>query len=317
MKKILLLIVCLILFGNEVPAQGDYFAPIGADWYYGAKSQYNYPHYSVFRAEKDTMMAGVNCRKITGSYVPLDSAARPLDNIYVYSTPDTVYYYNHTFERFTPLYIFSAEVGDTVTYNVPYFMYLPHFGFMLSTPPDDSVYSFYVKAKEPINVDGISLKKMTIFPNNGFWSYGRDGSYIERIGSSFLFIPFIPGGHIPEMMEISLRCYTDHEISYRVPSACDAFFPEPITVAPIKYPGNNIFISPNPSKGNFKIKLMHSSPEPVSLFLVDMMGRVIREIVIPEGQEELLFSMNLPAGIYVLKYTDGNMLHTHKLTIEL
>ncbi len=319
MKKILLLIVCFILIDKWAQAQEQEqnFAPIGAEWYYGAKNYYNYPHYSVFHVEKDTLFAGINCRKITGAYVPQSGVARALDNIYVYSTRDTVFYYNKSFEQFTPLYIFNVEEGDTIAYNSPYFEYLPHFDNRPNTPQADSVAKFTIEKIDFLNVDGKNLKRIWIEQvlGNNPWNYGH-GNYIERIGSPFLIIPHLPNAYIPENFEISLRCYTDQEISYQFTLPCDTLFQEQANIISRESSNGKMLVYPNPSSGNFVIRMATVSNRFVSVTIVDIVGRPIATIVIHPGQQEVSFNQYLFAGIYILKYCIDDEMFSQKIVIH-
>ncbi len=318
MKNYFLSLVTILLTITSAQAQGDYFAPIGAEWYYGSINQFNYPHYSVFRVEKDTVVSGVACRKITGVYVPRDSASRALDDIYVYSTKDTVFYYNKTFSRFTPLYIFNVEEGDTMIYDCPYYDYAPHFTFKYETPPIDSFFESKVDRIEILNINDLSLKQ--VYPSriphvNYSWFFS--GVYTERIGSSYFMIPHSSPG-IPEDSEIELRCYTDHEITYQLITPCDTLFQRPTSVKhPDNFTNSNIVVYPNPSTGNFTINTRLDYPDQGQINITDLSGRVIHQLLIPKEKQEMYeFSMQLPAGIYILRYTVNNMAYAAKLMIQ-
>ncbi len=314
MKKLFFLMPFFVLFSNWLNAQGDYFAPIGAEWHYGALSPYNYPHYSIYRAEKDTIVAGVNCRKITGTYVPKDSAARQLDDMYVYSTPDTVFYYNHTFKRFTPLYIFNLEVGDTVSYYIPYFAYLPHYRYQLPSPPKDSILSFAVIKKEEVNVDGVMLRVITTASPYGGWRYDP---YTERIGSPILMIPHNPGAHIPELIEVRLRCYKDQEISHQLVMPCDTIPSLSNGVVDATRLRDRISVYPNPSNGIFNIRIGSSYPYQGRMDICDLTGKLVQQLLIPKEDKNLhQHTLSLPAGMYIIKYSIDNRNYSSKLLIS-
>lgn len=318
MKNTLLFFLLALLATTTAKAQGDSFAPIGAEWYYGSRNYYNFPHYSRFRVEKDTMVVGVACRKISGIYVPRDSISRPLDDIYVYSTRDTVFYYNHTFGRFTPLYIFNVEEGDTMTYNLPDYKYPPHFEYSSSGPTADSIFKVVVQKTELITINGKNLKK--IWPSHksvdSFLWYFRCTNYIERIGSDVFIIPHSYPS-FPEFMEFSLRCYSDHEISYQLTEPCDTLFQRPTGLTqPNNRSNNGIAVFPNPSYGRFVIRMGEAENIPIELLLMDITGKTVKKIVIPPKEKEVYCSLNLSAGIYLLKYNVNNVVYFQKVAIQ-
>lgn len=125
-----LLLFFLMQTGSSY-AQGGDFAPIGATWHYSYfnSNQNNFYGYIYQEVVKDTVISGQACRKLERMRigVPRHDQSAPIDSvtmssIYLYSNPDTVFYYNDIFERFLPLYIFNVEAGDTMTFHVPFIL---------------------------------------------------------------------------------------------------------------------------------------------------------------------------------------------------
>lgn len=77
----------------------------------------------------DTVILGVNCKKIEREVFiktrysddpdNILISSRPQKDLYVYDNAETVFVYNENFNRFTPLYIFNVNEGDTVMFARP------------------------------------------------------------------------------------------------------------------------------------------------------------------------------------------------------
>ncbi len=131
MKKYIYLILLLIL-PNLSFSQVDYtsFAPEGAAWWHGNMT---------LVGSTDILLYGVNSKVIGDTLIQDRTAAivemthyqrwnsnQNLDSVtydpyYIASTEDTVFVYNTYFDKFTPLYIFNVEKGDTLCLPV-----IPH-----------------------------------------------------------------------------------------------------------------------------------------------------------------------------------------------
>ena len=89
------------------------FAPLGATWHHSG-------FYGVYKSfvSKDTVFKGQACRKIEqdiyvnlGKFYPFLYTTRDL---YIYDNDDTVFCYNDRIDRFTPLFVFNLNSGDTL-----------------------------------------------------------------------------------------------------------------------------------------------------------------------------------------------------------
>ena len=114
MKKILLAtIFCLpllVLCGQE-------FAPISAEWYYDEQFAFSGDiNYIKFTVDKDTLIAGKQCRKITKRH-KLICLNRQYSE-YLYSSNDTIYFFDKPDNEFKVLYNFNSSPQDSWTINV-------------------------------------------------------------------------------------------------------------------------------------------------------------------------------------------------------
>ena len=80
----------------------------------------------------------------------------------------------------------------------------------------------------------------------------------------------------------------------------------------------NVFIYPNPSNGNFNIKLFSDSPNYTEIELLDISGHIIETIIsekIESGYHIFNFQNNIESGNYLIKISNGNNLTVKKLII--
>ena len=100
-----------IFSANIVPNK---FAPLGAEWYFNVSSFMGSP-ISYYRMEVlgDTIIQGHTCSVITQQFLGGNGQEQ-----YVYEDNGKVYWYNQTLGRFTTLYDFDAEVGESWTCEI-------------------------------------------------------------------------------------------------------------------------------------------------------------------------------------------------------
>ncbi len=308
---ILFLTFCLLI-GKSATAQTE-FAPLGAEWYYGSTG-FNQVHYSHLWVEKDTVVDGINCRKIAGNFIPAKGDGNGIPPLYVYNNEDTIFYYNQLFRKFTPLFIFNVEKGDTITYYIPYFYYSPFYYYTPPTPPGDSLSHFQVKVDSVVvtTIDGQNLRRVWTSQLNSGWNL--HSHYTEKIGSAFLPVPHNPSGVIPENGEIALRCYKDAEISYvLVNGNCDY---SSGGMNELKNSATPISIHPNPNRGTFKLRIDLEQSSEMTGVMTDITGRQVFLFHIPNGKKEQEYQLNLSPGFYLisLRTTDG--FYSQKLVIR-
>lgn len=164
MKKLLLLFSILALNACELFAQHE-FAPIGATWYFDVGHEsYPYPTWAIMqvKCEKDTVVNGINCKKISQKIMGMEedgSDAYNLFNLYWYQNGDTIFSYNYLFDRFTPLYIFNMQIGDT--FRVPIFH---TYGNSYLSADDDSTFTLVVDSVSMVQYDTTWAKSYFMHP---------------------------------------------------------------------------------------------------------------------------------------------------------
>jgi len=158
MKKTLLIgLCCLCAFSSKAQNQ---FAPIGATWFFDAEVLESAAHglgydipYGIVKVEveKDTVFAGQPCKKITQKLMQMEEDGSDAENmldLFWYEANDTVFAYNYIFERFTPLYIFNLEPGDT--FHIPI---LQTYGNYLLEPANDSTFMLVLDSVAELQYD--------------------------------------------------------------------------------------------------------------------------------------------------------------------
>jgi hypothetical protein len=226
MRIIVYFLFALIFVLNRANAQTN-FAPLGATWYHSG-------YYGVYKSfvSKDTVFKGQACRKIEqdiyikwGKFYPYLETTRDL---YVYDNEDTVFCYNNRFDRFTPLFVFNLNAGDTLR--------LPYFNTYDCTKAMDTnglAIAMIVDSVINVNYDGTMLKTIhakqlkTTISSYGWSPYGDSIIiYAQKLGSLKTgFLPYCQGYCASLTVEgcatpRNLRCYEDDSTKIHLVDTC-------------------------------------------------------------------------------------------------
>jgi Secretion system C-terminal sorting domain len=77
-----------------------------------------------------------------------------------------------------------------------------------------------------------------------------------------------------------------------------------------------MYISPNPSNGNFTIQLKDNQIEVKNVLVYDNMGRLMQTVPNLKGLETIQISARYPSGIYFVKVNTDKGFVTHKIVID-
>jgi hypothetical protein len=298
MKPILALLF-FFTFNSVVFAQE--FAPVGAEWHYNAR-------YGIFHAkvEKDTVIKGTACRKIScTSYIDSIWTARGLHvsdkpDIYVYDNADTVFMYNVIFKKFTPLYVFNVNAGDTIQ--------LPIMPPAKGDPINiyDSTLRFVVDSIKSIRYDTTELE--TVFTHslatrdNLEYSFG---AYARKLGNSSTgLLPWCNGCIFPltesDQSPFDIRCYRDQSTFVKlVPDDCAKNLP--VNVSKLQN-NTDIKLYPNPATNVLRILGTANG----SLYVIyDVAGRKVKTGTI-DGVGEIDIA-TLKPGVHHIRFMNGNL----------
>jgi hypothetical protein len=170
MKKISIVFLCLLLSAIQVIAQGE-FAPLGAKWTYHATKISAYVHYkigaeqlSIYECMESNLINGHEVKKIK-EITYMQKLSREVSGVHyfdrdtiikyheVYQDGDTVYYNNPIFQRYTPLYVFNVQDGDTLHLPITDTNYMAH-----NNNAGDSIMSIVIDSVRMVDYDGTNLK---------------------------------------------------------------------------------------------------------------------------------------------------------------
>lgn len=361
MKKVFNLIILLLSSLISIAQSNTTeFAPNGAEWWHGNMgldrriSENDLPEWFtvVSKHSESQVIEDQEIKKIDvieyfkkslygGS---VDSVA--LDPLYVYSTEDTVFIYNTYFDKFTPLYVFNVEEGDTICLPViPHPFYTPHFlNWYHPIAEQDSFFCVKVDSVRMVLYDEEYLETVftseiadfnqneLVYPtynySQGIFSEeyvsGQKVGYARKIGSlSSYMLPapsellLVVGGQLDTITEnfypLGFRCYREENMSINIypEQGCDF-----IRTINIEEPTSNssVLIYPNPASHQIYFKLpqdvLHAQ---VALF--DVVGRVIIPTTL-KGPYDSLDVSTIPAGLYLLKIKIGEQETYQKLMIR-
>lgn len=301
----------LILIPSLISAQD--WAPIGAKWTYDHDFGMS-PYLTTIESVKDTTVLNKLCRLLITRET--DENMRPdgtyywytgtISEDFIYTSNDTVFHYNKFDNSFYPLYLPNLKVHDTVLIREKVTNCTKNEYFC-------SQFEYVVDSISSIWVQGNTLKVIyTSATKSSGWVFNRSGNsenypILEKIGSTKFFfgvtINFVMEGGIR-----SLRCYQDHEISYKADywsGDCDYIRPlnGPLSISDFKI--NSQIVSPNPFDSYFKINI----EKPTEYWLYDSSGRLVKKGMGKEVNTELFIN-----GLYLLKLKmDNNEIRTLKL----
>ena len=170
------------------------FAPVGAKWcYFERQSWYVDEGYEVMECVKDTVISDLPMREIRRKFVEIfrDGAVPTVTergSFYVHCKEDTVYIYDSELQDLKCLYIFNAQVGDTLTLD--WARYDEDWAL-----PCDTSYQIYIKDVTVNDVGGVPVKAYVYESPSGA-GYGMCPMFYDYVGSPemfffpwFVFIP--------------------------------------------------------------------------------------------------------------------------------
>jgi len=279
----LLIIITLALFTKYTAAQ--IFAPIGARWYYTERFPFSGDiNFILYTAEKDTLVKGQNCRKIIKKDDPM-CWGRPGIEL-MYSTNDSVFFYDPILDTFQVIYRFSANKNETW-----FFIYKDY-----PSGKNETV-TITVDSVGSIMANNQSLKVLYVTYDN---RYKYQSTIIEKMGDIEFMFNFTPSfiatcdGNYPRGM----RCYEDTIIGnyhFANMDSCEYTYNwtgiNPIT-------DNNIIIYPNPSNEIIYITGLNQA---AYFQMYDINGRLVKLGNLKDAQIQL---KELVSGMYVLNICD-------------
>lgn len=280
------------------------FAPIGAEWYYNERFAFSGDiDYIKFKSEKDTIINGKTCKKITKRH-KIYCFDRP-DTEFLYTSNDTVFFFDTTFNEFQNLYVFNSAQNDSWSIKIK------------DEAQEIDTITISVDSISTKQINGQNLKVLfvTYDKNDENFPESYSSTIIEKIGDINYMFNWYPWSQIicDANWTDGLRCYLDSEIglySTGIVDSCDYIY---------KWTGVNI------EKQNGKI---HVFPNPVNDYLLietDMRTDLIAELHSLDGKiliskvfnENTKLDLNrINRGMYILTIRNGNEIIESKKIIK-
>ena len=308
MARIFTILFLLSLNCTVVSAQKQ-FAPVGAEWY-------NEMQFGIFHsvAVSDTVIDGQPCRKIVqragrnAFHASVGPFVYDMPTVYMHNngTGDTIFLYNNIFNKFTPLYVFKVQPGDTVC--LPLFQ--PHGSAIV--PKDDSTFCFVVDSIKMVQYDTAWLE--TVYNHsinlNGYVEYSYNGPYIRDIVSvTGGLLPFCNTCIYPLTNALQwageLRCYHDEHTSIKLVSdTCSKGIK--VSVDELTQ-GNTVKVFPNPANEKLMIVDIDINAK-LRVSISDMQGRVVlSQIFTAPANDATVDIAALVPGVYLLQLFENDM----------
>lgn len=240
MKRYIFVLV-IFIFIQENNSLGQDFAPIGAEWYYSSSAGGLAPggsEYYHLVVRKDTTINNYVLRKIERTYYRYQGDSIKVEPYFIYQIGDSVSIYDPANSKLYKIFVFNATVGDTLTFDVPYYN---------NNYDVDSTFRAVLDTIVTEVYDGTALKKYMLEQLDDFGWFC--GFYLDRIGGYEWFLPL--GRTIIPEADGPIRCYHDNEVEINVTSRpCDYRMTNSID----SWHLHKFEIFPNPTTGTIKVK---------------------------------------------------------------
>ena len=284
----------LVFFILSPLLKSQEFAPVGAEWFYSEGFFTGFPiieDYIKFTSEKDTMVKGISCRKITKRH-SLTCHNRP-DFELVYDNDDTVFFFDPYFDDFQVLYLKNAMPADSWIIKV------------VDEYEVVDTLSVVVNSVSELMVGSYALKKYHVTYNkpNGVEGNSYSSTIIDRIGDIHYMFNWYQWTSVACDANTSqgLRCYGDFEIgqySTGIAETCD--YIEYWVSNDYEIDEDELMIFPNPVKDLLEIKFGEVS---AVAEIYDLQGKLLlSERIKPFGTIDLEF---LTTGSYLISIKQG------------
>lgn len=285
------------------------FAPLGAEWYYdGTWDSRPYTRYYRMNVAGDTIIANKTLQIMHYFSGNAAGETRQESADLMLTTEDgTVEFFING--DFWPLYDFSNDGERMVSFGIPNEGHIYHVEEW-ETYSQVGV-SYLNSFGNPMDINGLLLSVVT--PED---LLGQDGlcvnfgdTIIERIGGTDRgLLPFpcpsLRGGHYGR-----LRCYSDHEVTYRPRrAACDS---TEVTTQTDLFEETETRIYPNPMSDDFILEVNMNG----DILISNLSGKEMFETAVQPGKNRITVS-HLPFGVYNLKFDSGTEVIHSRIVIS-
>jgi hypothetical protein len=291
MKVAQIICILLFVFSTQQTSFAQKWCEPGAEWVYWGCSMC--PHDLVktrYFHQKDTLIETRLCQKILMQLIRgsncTDTINHERNSFFSYSMNDTVWFYVQN--KFYPMYMFNAQVGDT--------HYLPKINFVWG----DSMITTVVESTGFEIIDGDSLRSYTLKHIKGTRVLDTF-SVTERFGiKNDRFIFWDLSDWTCSVPSWSLVCYFDDSIHFldsKHQQSCEPCNPA-LNISEISVE-NKLQIYPNPADDFLTLKVEGFSINEIEI--KDITGKIIVSKTISNfSSENKIDVQGLNTGVYLI-----------------
>lgn len=307
MKKITftLLFATLGLF-----AFGQDFAPVGTEWYYTQRWAFSGDvGYFFFTSEKDTIIEGKICQEIVKEEKIICND-RP-DTEYLFTSNDTVYFFDTAFNEFQIMYVFDAQPSDSWIIKIK------------DSPLNTDTVTVYVDSISTTSINGEDLKTLHVtysLDYDTLFTIMYHSVIIEKLGDLTYLFNWAPkwAATCDYNWSPGIRCYEDPFLGFYTTGVYDSCSHESVWID-VGVEDQNSFtqsieVFPNPVKDlvNIQVKNLHT----YSIELRDIQGRLVRSKMANNELSQLDLT-EVERGIYfVIVREEGVLIGSEKVMVD-
>lgn len=280
---LLFIIASIFVSKQQLNAQNNEFAPIGAEWYFtrgfGIFTGESYNHFICSEEINYSFgdLQNITVKKLTKkyTYTCADEEGDYTEYFYIYQDGNKVYEVEE--DNLYLLYDFSKQEGE--------YWVLPKY--------NDTA---FVHKVDFIELDDGTTRKYLEITNANDYLY-FNGKVIENIGYDYGLFPtpdIIPCGEWGE-----LRCYLENN-NYLISSNKDCDYEHFMNIEDFN-DLNNFDFYPNPFDSYFNLY----SLEEGELFIYNLTGKLVKQIKINNGVNTIQTS-SLNSGMYIINFKSEN-----------
>lgn len=365
MKK-LITIISILASISSLNAQTT-FAPLGAEWYYRGNTYQGWPYghefierYSCIGENNDSLYRYATIQVVkksqrvsyNNSISGYQFSERYVDTsiITLKIAPDTVFFFNEVFQKYTPLYIFNLAANDSFQIPITDTSTLVYSN-TFTNPMGDSLISFVVDTVKNVQYNGHNSTEYVVqnrilknptnagkanyplynwttdYKNDSLqnsWANYTLGSYSRAFGglsqgllpaqyySTFEVIHDGP----PFTKSIKFCSYKDTTMSWGNVGNCDVFdINVPLSIRTIES-FKDLSIYPNPVINNeIFIKAKIKFAKGTKVRIVDILGNEAIKVQSLDGESEHILNVSkVPSGLYVLIIESEGQQYFQKIT---
>jgi len=295
--KLLLLPLILSFFALTTAIAQPQIAPPGAEWWYGFKGGFIYQEgWSHYVYEKDTVLAGMSCKKLIQNYYSRSNDADP--------------YTLFTFSKFI------AQKGDSVfIYTDPAWLFRWRTNPAVGSTFEIQRYAWSSALKFNITVDSIKLVNLGGQSIKKIWLKGTSNSGIgggiavvyDKIGPEYGDFDYAQCWGALDCYPATLCKYEDNQFPlYEFASSVCGLITETNTPNQAGF----LPVHPNPCHDILFIDVPKLEPTNLDLMLFDQTGKLLKTLEFPFSNTLEVQTGDLLPGLYQFQLAGKNSVYS-------